>query len=282
MHIARLDRRQFRLNFVVICMLLGLIFLVNFRVRYALASAQSNIIKDTDTDFSQGSLSSTQIVGSGSGAYINLTGGSNWWNNNYTYRRQLTIDITGNSSLPAGYSLLTSITGSDASSIYNSSLSSGNDFRIVYWDGSTYTELTRDLLTFSDSSIQFYFKTQAQLNSSDTSHYFIYYRYSSASAPTVDKTLVYNNTYNAASVSNGGTATASDSYASNPIIQVNNDITGGGAGSVGWGNNNVAGSRSNFPLPLRFGKLYKDGTEITPEDGANQRAHISLPVTKFK
>ena len=229
------------------------------------ATATSSITKDTDAHFSQGTLSSTQVVGSGSGAYMDLTGGNNWWSGNYSYRKQITVDITGNSSIPSGYTVYAQLSGSDASSIYNASLSSGNDFRVVYWDGASNAEVTRDLLTFTTDSVSFYFKTQASLSSNDTTHYFVYYGYASATAPTVDKTQVYNNTYNAALSTNGGTASASDSYGQNPIAQVNNGVTGGGAGSYGWGNNSAAGSR----VMIKFTSAQKIWKIIQRWDGDN-------------
>ncbi|MBP6993848.1 hypothetical protein KBB12_01245, partial [Candidatus Woesebacteria bacterium] len=235
---------------IVLGMLLGITILIGF-TRYSdiFATAQSVVTKSTDADFSQGTLSNLQINGSGGGAYLDLTGGSNWWNSSYTYRRQLTIDITGNASLTSGYTVFASIGGADASTIYSNSLTSGDDFRVVYFDGATSTELVRDVTSFASGDISFYFKTQALLSGNDTTHYFVYYGYAGATSPIVDKTQVYNNTYNAALSSNGGIATASDIYASNPITQVNNGVVGGGAGSVGWGNNNQAGSRVMIKLP---------------------------------
>jgi hypothetical protein len=234
---------------VVACMVFGIALFAGF-TKYSeiYATAQSVITKTSDADFTQGLLSNLQVNGSGSGAYLNLTGGNNWWSPNYSYRRQLVIDITGNASLVSGYTVHTYISGSDAATIYSNSLTTGNDFRVVYFDGSTSTELTRDLISFSGSTIEFYHKTQALLSGNDASHYYIYYGYAGAVSPTIDKTQVYNNTYNGALSSNGATASASDVYSSNPISQINNGIVGGGAGSVGWGNNNQAGSRAMIKL----------------------------------
>ena len=65
------------------------------------AEETTSITKDTDTDFSQGALSNTEISGSGSGAHVQLTGGGgvSWWDHDYTYRRQLSVENNSSSKL---------------------------------------------------------------------------------------------------------------------------------------------------------------------------------------
>lgn len=224
------------------CLILVVVYVASL-VLSSSALASTLVSIDTDTDFNAGTYTSTQINGTGSGAYVNLAGGSHWWSTNYQYRQQMTIDITGNGSVASGYAVTASFSGATAAAIYNASLTNGNDFRIVYWDGSTSTELDRYLMSFSSTSVSFYFKTQALLSTNDTTHYAFYYGYASAGSPPADT----NNIFSTTNIATTGAPTASDTYNQTPIGVINDGTASGSA--VGWGNNNVASSRVMIKLP---------------------------------
>jgi hypothetical protein len=204
--------------------------------------ASTSVSIDTDTDFNLGSYSSTQVNGSGSGAYLSLAGGDHWWNSSYSYRRPVTVDIGSNSSVSSGYAVKMTISGSDAAAIYSNSKNTGDDFRVAYWNGSSNSELSRYLVTYTSSSIVFYFKLQATLNANNSSSYSVYYGNASASSPPADPANVFSTN----NIATSGTASASDSYAQNPVSLLND---GAASGSVSqWGNNNTASSRTMIKL----------------------------------
>jgi hypothetical protein len=136
-----------------------------------------------------------------SGTYINTRAiddqyerfqeGSNWWNTNYSYRRQITITNNAPSILDVNYSVYVTINTTSLVSA-GKMLSDGNDLRVVYWSGSSWIELDRDVIGMNDSYTQVWFKTQAtiEVNGSD-SNYYIYYGNPSAGSPPANKNNVY-------------------------------------------------------------------------------------------
>ena len=117
--------------------------------------------------------------------------GSNWWNTNYSYRRQITIADNAPSILDVGYSVYVTI---NTASLVSASkmLSDGNDLRVAYWSGSSWIELDREVIDMNGNSTQVWFKTQAtiEVNGSD-SNYYIYYGDPSAGSPPANKSNVY-------------------------------------------------------------------------------------------
>lgn len=117
-----------------------------------------------------------------------------WWDNTYGYREQLTITNNSGSPLPSGYSVCVSL---DHSPLVEAgkSLSNGDDIRIVYWNGSTSTELDR----VNESSwhtpgtdAQIWFKVQADIAGSGTdNNYFIYYGNKAPTSPPANRSNVY-------------------------------------------------------------------------------------------
>jgi hypothetical protein len=119
---------------------------------------------------------------------------STWWNTNYMYRRLITITNNAASSLTSGYSV--SITLNTASLVSaNKMLSNGNDLRIAHWNGSSWAEIDRDIIsgTMNTGSTQVWFKTQATIGPSPsaTNDYYLYYGNPSAGSPPANKTNVY-------------------------------------------------------------------------------------------
>jgi len=71
---------------------------------------------------------------------------STWWNANYMYRKLITITNNAASSLTSGYSIYITL---DTASLVsaNKTLSNGNDLRIVCWNGSSWVEINRDIIS---------------------------------------------------------------------------------------------------------------------------------------
>ncbi|MEW5766677.1 MAG: DUF2341 domain-containing protein [bacterium] len=116
---------------------------------------------------------------------------ADWWNANYSYRRNVTITNNGSSNLEAGYSLKVSL---NTASLVTAGkmLATGNDLRLVYWNGTSNQELDRDLINPNTTATDVWFKTQVVIggSSSDTSYY-IYYGFPGAGSPPASKNQVY-------------------------------------------------------------------------------------------
>lgn len=113
---------------------------------------------------------------------------SAWWNSSWSKRQQIEI-TTGNDALVNGYTVRLYITGSAASAIYNDSLASGDDVRLLYRDS---TEVDRDLTVFTAAEIEMMFPLQAALTPTTYNvDYRLYYDNAAAGSPAEDKSNVY-------------------------------------------------------------------------------------------
>ncbi|MBI2600974.1 hypothetical protein HYW42_03395 [Candidatus Daviesbacteria bacterium] len=111
-----------------------------------------------------------------------VEGGWTMNSNTFTYRRVMTVvNNDGSNALPSNYEVSVSLSGSTASQIYSNSQTDYDDFRIAYsTNGTTFTEVTRNVSSFTSSSVAFTFQTQASIAASgSTSNYYIYYKNSS-------------------------------------------------------------------------------------------------------
>ncbi|MCX6737708.1 MAG: DUF2341 domain-containing protein, partial [Candidatus Parcubacteria bacterium] len=117
-----------------------------------------------------------------------------WWNTSFAYRQKITV-TAGSTTAPTGYT--TNIIIDHATLVTNGkSLSSGNDMRIAYWNGSGWVELDRVLLKGSNwniSTTTILFKTQAEITaSSNDDNYYLYYGNSGADTPPTNANNVYD------------------------------------------------------------------------------------------
>ena len=102
---------------------------------------------------------------------------TSWWNANYGYRQQITITNGSSSTVPANYPVKITI---DTAALQTASKvrSDRKDWRVVYWNGSSWTDLTRDYVAAAVT----FFPTQATIAAGATdSNYYVYYGYSSES-----------------------------------------------------------------------------------------------------
>jgi hypothetical protein len=109
--------------------------------------------------------------------------GGEWWDSNYQNRKKITI-TTGATGVPIGYSV--SFTEDTALLIASSKLrSDGNDWRIAYWNGSSWVELDRwvdDIIGdgWNTADTITWFEIQAAIGaSSSDDNYYVYYEYAS-------------------------------------------------------------------------------------------------------
>jgi nitrogen fixation-related uncharacterized protein len=150
-------------------------------------SIQSEYTLETGNKI-HGTYMDTQTIGD---QYESFMEGLNWWNVSYSYRRQITIENHLASPLNVGYSVWITINTASLISV-GKMLSSGNDLRVVYWAGSSWIELDRDVININSNSTQVWFKTQAAIeaNGSD-SNYYIYYGNLNPGSPPTNKSNVY-------------------------------------------------------------------------------------------
>ena len=114
-----------------------------------------------------------------------------WWNSNYAHRRQITVTNNTGSTLNSGYATWATV---DTATLIDDTkmLSSGDDLRILYWNGTTNVELDRHIRYLDTSTSEIYFKTQANISGSGTdNNYFIYYGYAGAGSPPANGSNIY-------------------------------------------------------------------------------------------
>jgi uncharacterized delta-60 repeat protein len=114
-----------------------------------------------------------------------------WWDPAYAYRRQLDID-----EAVSGYSMkltLDDTTTPTAADIYNECIVSGNDFRVVWYNGCVWIELDRELESFDSSNITVWFRIQEPDGwAGGPSNYWLYYGNSSPDPVKEDKSFIYD------------------------------------------------------------------------------------------
>jgi len=123
--------------------------------------------------------------------YESFVEGSNWWNVDYSYRRQITITNNMAYTLSSGYSTLLTM---DTAALVSSGkmLSNGNDLRIVFWNESSWVEIDRHVIDMNTSSTQVWFKTQTDVPASgNDNNYYVYYDNLGAVSPPANKSNVY-------------------------------------------------------------------------------------------
>ncbi len=115
-----------------------------------------------------------------------------WWNSSsYAYRKKITVSAESE-SVPSGYSVSVTF---DHAALVNAvpspkSLASGDDIRIVHWNGSTWTELDRvldPLSAWNNASTKIWFSLVDPIAASGSDgSYYLYYGNASASGPPDD------------------------------------------------------------------------------------------------
>ena len=93
-HFNRLQFNLFALLFIGVGIVFSFGYLTNeYLLPKIFAVAASSVTKTSDTDFSQGTLSSTTVSGSGATAVVQLSGAAG--PDNTLYKRPITITNTG-------------------------------------------------------------------------------------------------------------------------------------------------------------------------------------------
>jgi hypothetical protein len=107
--------------------------------------------------------------------------GMSWWNAGYAYRVPLLITEKAAGPLPAGYSVVL-VLDTAALVATQQMLQSGDDLRIVRWDGSAHHEHHRRLVKPNTKSTAVWFKTE-QAITGESREYYLYHGNPQAGAP---------------------------------------------------------------------------------------------------
>ncbi|MFQ5923624.1 MAG: DUF2341 domain-containing protein, partial [Anaerolineales bacterium] len=121
------------------------------------------------------------------------TPGLGWWDCSYLYRDPITV-TAGSAAVPSGYSV--SLSFNHAALVTGGkSLASGNDIRVLYWNGLSWVELDRFLdpgSAWNSASTTIWLQTQAAIGAtSSDSDYYIYYGNSGAGAPPANPSSIF-------------------------------------------------------------------------------------------
>jgi len=164
-------------------------------MRYNISEVSSSpIVVETPRVVLQPGTAGTSIVyTNGTSARVAVLAFRNWWNLDYYYRSQISIVNNIASTIDSGYSVCLII---DTASLASDGkmLPNGDDLRIVYWNGSSWAEIDRDVMAMNTSSTQVWFKTQEEIGPSPAteSNYYIYYGNPSAGSPPANGSSVYD------------------------------------------------------------------------------------------
>ena len=181
--------------------------------------------------------SSKVIVAGGTASLKSLsTAPPVWWNTEYSVRQNVVIQNNSSATtLPSGSAVSFDI---DHYGLVQAgaSLESGDDLRVVYWTGSSWTELDRVVNTAwnnSDKKTEVWFQTAASIGPSlnSSGSYWVYYGNSSAASPPADVNNVFDFREDF-SAGAGNWSAIAGSWAINSNVAYQDSITAGIGASV--------------------------------------------------
>ncbi|MGH2554263.1 MAG: hypothetical protein ACRDHO_00905 [Actinomycetota bacterium] len=111
------------------------------------------------------------------GWFVVEWGGPSWWNTGYDWRTLITV-TSGGAAVPNGYSVSITFDHAALVSAGKVAYANGRDVRVVYWDGSAWTQLDRVLQegsAWNGTNTTIWFKTQAPIPAGGSDdNYFLY------------------------------------------------------------------------------------------------------------
>ena len=115
-----------------------------------------------------------------------------WWNTKYRYRKQITITAPAGKTVPVGYPINLA-EDQDALETAGRLLANRNDWRIVYWGGSSWTDLPRQII--SDTQTMFGAQAAVSAGTTNTDHYLYYGNASEATSKVPTSEADWNDIY---------------------------------------------------------------------------------------
>lgn len=154
---------------------------------------------------------------------------TSWWDANYGYRQQITITNSSSSTVPTNYPVKITI---DTAALETATKvrSDRKDWRVLYWNGSSWTDLTRDYV----STTVTFFPTQATIAAgSSDSNYFVYYGYAAESTSKQPTTEAHwNEVYGFFGTTPDANSKAIVHMREGSGTSLNDDSTGGNTGTL--------------------------------------------------
>lgn len=174
-HFSRFQFNLVALFFLTVGLVAGSYFALK-GVTSLFATANSSVAKDTDTDFNQGTLTSTTISGSGTSAVVKLLGISGF-SLNWAYRKKITFDNSAQVENLVNFPVLVKLNSSRID--YSKTQDSGQDIRFTDSDGTTL--LPYEIEKWDETGDSFVWVKVPQIDaSSNTDYIYMYYGNSSA------------------------------------------------------------------------------------------------------
>lgn len=187
----------------------------------------------------------------------------NWWSGHYRFRQRLSVAAHASKAIPAGYPI-SCVIDTDALVSASKMRSDRKDFRIVYWNGSAWSDLTRDYIANQKT----FFPAQAQIaagNASDA--YYAYYGYAAEATDKQPTTSADWNTVYFGTGWDDANAMLIQHFREGSGSTVNDD-SGNGLnfsfnGSPSWTTNNLLGRGLDFPADPNV-YIYRSGFNYSP------------------
>lgn len=171
---------------------------------------------------------------------------TSWWDANYGYRQQITVTAPSDKQVPVGYPVKVTI---DTAALQTAAKvrSDRKDWRIVYWNGSSWVDLLRDYVS---GSITFFPLQAAVSASASDSNYYAYYGYSSESTTKQPSSEAEWNTVYFGTTFDDGYVVGLYHMREGTGATVNDDSshgnTGTNTGTYDWSTNNKIGRGVNL------------------------------------
>lgn len=127
------------------------------------------------------------------GWFVVEWGGPSWWNAAYDWRTAITV-ASGGPAAPNGYSV--SLTFDHATLVSaGKARTNGDDVRVMYWNGATWTQRDRVLREgsgWNSATTTIWFRTQAAIPAGGSNvNYFLYYGNPAAGSPPTNPSNVF-------------------------------------------------------------------------------------------
>ncbi|MEW5768374.1 MAG: PKD domain-containing protein [bacterium] len=154
----------------------------------------------------------------------------NWWDPGYSYRRQIEIKNGAASPLEQDYSVAVVLDTTNGSKFQPD----GDDLRVVSWNGSSNTDLDREVININTTATAVWFKTRAPIPVGVTdNNYYLYYGNPGASNPpaNLNNVYIFGDDFESGlgqwSYYNGEVSTSSDvAVKGNQSLKINNTRNG--------------------------------------------------------
>jgi len=180
--------------FILISLFSSLYIAITWVLPQIFATAETSIAKDTDAEFNQGTLSSTEVSGTGTTAVVQLAERAGWYDSNWFYRKPITITNSG--SELTDYQVLVTV---DTASLISANKMQSDCDDIRFADSSG-TELPYWIESGCNSSSTKIWVKVNSIPNGDSTIYLYYGNQSASAASNGDNTFEFFDDFSGASL----------------------------------------------------------------------------------